>query len=168
MTARTLYSRSTGRMQLHSSGRKLSGSSWRRVSMSLTHFLCVARLSCASFRIFPTLEEEAAMVRAWWLATTRDARRLRHDDDGGWGGEFVWGRKESPPARRHVRGCAGKCVIKRGVPSSERDERTTAALQWWLLAGHVWSSGSNDMCTRMRKQSPVYEPGGGFLPVIRI
>lgn len=132
MTARTLYSRSTGRMQLHSSGRKLSGSSWRRVSMSLTHFLCVARLSCASFRIFPTLEEEAAMVRAWWLATTRDARRLRHDDDGGWGGEFVWGRKESPPARRHVRGCAGKCVINKTrsaeLGEGRADHRGTAVV----------------------------------------
>lgn len=63
---RTLNSRSTGRMQLHSSGRNVSGSAWRLWIICLTHFLCTARLTCASLRIFPTVGTV--------MATATDAR----------------------------------------------------------------------------------------------
>ena len=85
---RTLNSRSTGRMQLHSSGRNVSGSAWRLWIICLTHFLCTARLTCASLRIFPTVGTV--------MATATDARwRVERVSRDGTAGACVRARARS-------------------------------------------------------------------------
>ena len=53
--ARTLNSRSTGRMQLHSSGRNVSGVACRTLVICLTSLRWTVSEICASLRICPTV-----------------------------------------------------------------------------------------------------------------
>ena len=100
--ARTLNSRSTGRMQLQSSGRNASGSAWRLWIICLTHFLCTARLTCASLRIFPTVGTV--------MATATDAR---------WRVERVSGD-----------GTAGACACARAFVEAWRGARASLLRLW--------------------------------------
>ena len=75
--ALTLYSRSTGRMQLHSSGRNVSGAACRTLVICLTSLRWTVSEICASLRICPTV----GSCFAGMASRVSDQRRRRVAQD---------------------------------------------------------------------------------------
>ena len=152
---------------MHSWGRKVSTSACLLCSICLTHFLCTARLICASLRIFPTLGTVIATNGASGVGANGRATRGR---------ACVEARRE-----RDARGAVGICpprgaaektnVGGRGTKRSTRGaisilERpppgrfflvTQNLLFWCVISKHVGGD-------RLAASPPPHATATGTLP----